>query len=561
MGTRPEVEEVLAKWRHAVSRKLVIRVRTTDGRVRTAEADDGAGSWTSRTPWRWRPEDAASEESFMDWARDEETEAFRLQPEDEPLFGGGLAYTDLGNAGRFMLRYAKWVRHVTAWRKVDPWLLWDGRRWVRDRTSAVEQMSRETVQEMMKQVDAMPGGTEGERKLRAEAFTWAYRSQSKVRIDAMLGLAARELAVDAAALDADTSVINLQDGVLDLNTGRLIEHDPARLITRLSLFRWGDGDADCPRWKAALDRWFGGDREMISFVQRIVGMTLAAEGGRNKGFFVALGPTNGGKTAFQRALAVPFGDYAMTTRPDAYAPKREDSIPHQVANFSGARLILASEPDSRMKLSEALVKQLTGGEGRIRASRKYENEIEFEPLATHIVATNHEITIGDQDDAIWNRVKVLLFPHSIPDEEQVDMAEFLLDLTEELCGILLWALDGLSEFRAVGLAEPARMVQAREAWREAEDELLPFIEAFVEEADGEFLRIGDLYTLYEPWATGNGYVGLRLLTRESFGKVLTQRWGAEARTRRGPNRDRGYIGYRLKRLRAGVGGMVDRAQS
>jgi hypothetical protein len=51
--------------------------------------------------------------------------------------------TDLGNARRLVHRFGNGIRYCHPWKA---WLVWDGRRWLRDQTGAVTRMAKKTVQ-------------------------------------------------------------------------------------------------------------------------------------------------------------------------------------------------------------------------------------------------------------------------------------------------------------------------------------------------------------------------------------------------------------------------------
>jgi putative DNA primase/helicase len=87
--------------------------------------------------------------------------------------------------------------------------------------------------------------------------THIRRSQSDVRLRAMLAQAQPELTVPLEELDADPMLFNVLNGTIDLRTGALLPHDPKQLITKLSPVLYDPGST-APRWQAFLKRIFAG---------------------------------------------------------------------------------------------------------------------------------------------------------------------------------------------------------------------------------------------------------------------------------------------------------------
>ena len=78
----------------------------------------------------------------------------------------------------------------------------------------------------------------------------AYLGRS--RLEAIVSLARGILLVDAADFDADPDLLNVANGVVDLQTGDLMAHDPGLLMTKLAPVAYNPG-AEHPDWKSALE--------------------------------------------------------------------------------------------------------------------------------------------------------------------------------------------------------------------------------------------------------------------------------------------------------------------
>ena len=113
----------------------------------------------------------------------------------------------------FAERHANTLRYVAEW---GQWLIWDGTCWRMDETRQVFTLARELCREV-----AAKANKPNERKRIASAKTRA----------AVVSLASedRRLAATIEQWDADPWLLNTPDGVVDLRTGKLREHQTHRL--------------------------------------------------------------------------------------------------------------------------------------------------------------------------------------------------------------------------------------------------------------------------------------------------------------------------------------------
>jgi len=105
-----------------------------------------------------------------------------------------------------------------------------------------------------------------------EITKWAMRSQSAERIKAMCFLVKHQLGVKVEEFDADPYLLNVQNGTIDLRTGKLQDHSPADRITKLAPVEY-DTAAKAPRFQKFLKQTLP-DEELIRFVKRFLGYSL-----------------------------------------------------------------------------------------------------------------------------------------------------------------------------------------------------------------------------------------------------------------------------------------------
>src|SRR5262249_16756302 len=108
--------------------------------------------------------------------------------------------------------------------------------------------------------------------------SWAVKSESASRIEAMVRLARSEkgIPVTPPELDADPWLLNCPNGTLDLRPGKAHEHRPADLITKLCPTKLVP-KLPAPRWEAFLREIFDGKQDLIAYLQRLLGYCLTGD--------------------------------------------------------------------------------------------------------------------------------------------------------------------------------------------------------------------------------------------------------------------------------------------
>lgn len=420
--------------------------------------------------------------------------------------------TDLGNAERLVARHGQDIRHND---RLGGWLTWDGRRWARNQYhERIVPLAIETVHSIYD--DARTLRNAGEQAKAKRLAQWAWKSESRSRIEAMLELAKAGHGIPVApdAFDSDPWLLNCANGTLDLRTGQLREHRRGDMISRLADVDF-EPHAGAPTWDAFLHRTMGGDTEMIRFLQCIAGYALTGST-REEVLFLLHGPTASGKTKFLEGLRAVLGDYAAQTSFTSFlATRQNESARNDLARLAGVRLVTAVESDDGARLAEAVVKQLTGGD-TVAARFLYHEFFEFRPEFKLVLATNHRPVVRGTDNAIWRRIKLVPFPNSLP---EVDRDRGLLDkLYAERPGILAWAVRGCQEWQANGLQVPARVQEETEAYRTEQDALGRFIEECCLLGDSARVQATALYDAYREWA------GRDAESQRRFGAAMSARF-------------------------------------
>lgn len=415
--------------------------------------------------------------------------------------------TDLGNARRLINQHGGDVRYVQEW----GWLVWNGLCWEIDQTGEVERRAKSTVMSIYQEAASAP---EHKKEMLAKH---AISSQAAARIGAMIRLAESEADVRLTAADFDTHdwLLTCANGVLDLRTGKVTKPNRDHLLTRAIPTAY-DPKADCPMFLAFLDRIFDSNQALINYIQRLAGYALTGSTGAQC-MFVLYGSGANGKSVLLNTLRALLGDYARNAAPETFLQQQQDRIRSDLARLAGCRIVSTVELDEGKRLSEALVKQMTGGDV-ITARFLNKNEFEFTPHFKVLMATNHKPIIRGTDYAIWRRIRLIPFAVTIPEAERDPLLSERL--ADELPGILNWAIAGCLEWQAHGLQEPDEVQDATSAYRGEMDLIGQFLEDTCVTGAQMTTACAALYSSYTTWCEESGE---RPVTQRRFGAQMTER--------------------------------------
>jgi len=430
----------------------------------------------------------------------------------QPTEGGGQEpphLTDAGNAQRLVRLHGKDLRYCHEWGK---WLTWDGQRWAIDRTGEAMRRAKDTVRRIYAEATG-----ENDSRQRQAIAGHAKHSESESRLRAMTALAQSEPDIPIRPRDLDGNLwkLNVQNGTLDLSTGELLPHSRDDLITKLAPVAYHPDARSC-RWDAFLDRIFGGDADLLSFVRRAVGYTLTGSA-KEEVFFLLYGTGANGKSTFLEVLRAILGDYARTADFETFLRKERSGVPNDIARLAGARLVTAQEMEGGARLAEAVVKQMTGNDTML-ARYLYAEYFEFRPAFKLFLAANHKPLVRGTDLGIWRRTRLVPFAVTIPEQEQDK--DLLEKLKEELPGILAWAVRGCLEWHRDGLGAATAVTAATGEFREESDILGTFLAECCVLGDAEKVAASGIYASYKDWAARTGE---QPVSQTAFGRQLGER--------------------------------------
>lgn len=338
----------------------------------------------------------------------------------------------------------------------------------------------------------------------------------------MIELAKPDLVITAEMLDADPYLLNCPNGTIDLRAGVLRPHRQEDFITKLAPIEFNP-QARAPRFEQFLSEIFAGSVQLISFVQAALGYSLTGSTKEQK-IFIAYGEGANGKSTLFNAVREVLGDYAQETDPTLLIAKQQGGATEDVYRLRGARFATTIESDEDVKLNEARLKQLTGGD-RVVARPLYGRLAEFEPTHKLWMATNHLPRVKSQGHAIWRRICLIPFNVKMPEHlKDKDLAD---KLKAEYQGILAWLVRGALLWQQSGLPEPPEVMHATLQYKGEEDTLAAFIDACCYLSPNVQTQASALYDVYKGWCRKYGETEL---SRHAFVARMRERGFQEKQT-------------------------------
>lgn len=414
--------------------------------------------------------------------------------------------TDTGNAERLALTYADSIRYVPGWRQ---WLIWDGKCWVPDESGKICELAKQVTRDMITAGLALNSEAAG------KLMKWGVKCQSSGAILAMVKLAQtiQSLVAMPDALDRDDMMLTVQNGTLNLRTGKLGPHRREDMITKILPYEY-DATATCPRWTKFLDRILASDADLIGYVQRVVGYCLTASC-REHALFVLHGEGKNGKSTFTTTSQHLLGSYAIQASETLLLENSRGEHSTELVDLMGRRLAVCSETPKGKFFNENRVKALTGGD-LVTGHKMHRDNVTFRPTHKFLICTNNRPNLRELTEAVKRRIHMIPFEVTIPEKER----DLTLDeqLRAELPGILAWAVRGCLDWQQSGLQTAKRVEETTAAYFEEQDAVSRFIAAECETGEGKRCGATELYRAFAHWS--DGHAEGECMTQTAFGRRL-----------------------------------------
>ena len=234
-------------------------------------------------------------------------------------------------------------------------------------------------------------------------------------------------------MDMDDHLINLENGIFDLQDSRLLKERGSRFLTKKAATQYYP-EANCTLWEKFIREITDDDDEMIRQLQKAVGYTLSGKTDAQL-FFVCTGNGANGKSVFLETIDYIMGTYSGKISASALTGAVTNKIPNELAGLTGKRFVTVRNAFSEI-VNTTTLKELTG-QDTLSARFLYKEFFQFKPKFKIWIATNHELQFSENSYALQRRMMNFDFTvYFTPDERDNDLSRKLQEELEYSIGPL-----------------------------------------------------------------------------------------------------------------------------
>ena len=335
------------------------------------------------------------------------------------------------------------------------------------------------------------------------------KSSSDTILRRALNASKNNLVINMTDFDSDPYLLNCRNGVYDMREQKFRFATPEDYFT-LSVtcdYPTGINIRQCDRWYEFVDEIMEGDKEKAAFLQRALGYSLLGVN-REECMFLAYGRTRSGKGTLFNTIAKVLGmgtdnGYGGSVNSSLVCESkfkdRDYNAPEpMLADTVGLRYITLSETKKGALLDVNAIKSLTGRDPR-KTRQLHCPAFTFTPQFTMWLSTNFLPKVNDDTLFKSDRLWVIEFnKHFDGDDRDFSLKE-IFEHPDNQAVILKWLLDGYGMYKKEGLNPPDCIKEATARYARLNDRILCFKEDCLEDAPGERVSNGLLYSKYKEW--------------------------------------------------------------
>lgn len=237
--------------------------------------------------------------------------------------------------------------------------------------------------------------------------------------------------------------MNFQNGVLDVHTGQLLEHDVNYGFRSILPCNYAP-EADAPRFKQFMDEVTLGRQELIDIIQEYLGYVFANGDCKYQKILILLGTGENGKSKLVdlvRSLAGEEGFSSLSVK---------SMFNEQNRALMEGKLVNVAEENSRDSFRDTeFIKNMASG-GFISVKRLYTQPYEFRNKTKLIMLCNEAPYTADNTHGFYRRLMLVPFDQVFSDAKGNIDRNILEKLMAELPGIFNWIMEGYRRLERQG---------------------------------------------------------------------------------------------------------------
>lgn len=317
-------------------------------------------------------------------------------------------------------------------------------------------------------------------------------------------------------LNSHKNLINLKNGMFNIDTEELLPHDMKYLST-IQLNIEYDKEAECPLFKKFLMNIFAKNKKLCGVVQEIMGYCLYPDTPAHK-FFLFYGTGGNGKSVLINILIALVGKGNYST-----VPIRDLSRIFSRIELKDKALNISSENESMngKRFDSQNIKAIASGD-TISAEHKGKQAVNFKPFCKLIFSVNTLPSISDKSEGLMRRMVIIPFEKSYSIDDGTADIHLEEKLKAEMAGIFNLAVRGLKHLQKNDFRF-TKCKKIEEYLNEFERLINPYmlfweecIEFVEDDEDIQRTLKTDVYNEFINWANDNKYIYLAKVTQKKF---------------------------------------------
>lgn len=295
---------------------------------------------------------------------------------------------------------------------------------------------------------------------------------------------------DTHTLNKNPYIINVRNGLYNVVDDKLEPHAPDYYST-IQLNVSYDKTADCPKFKAFLERSMEGDMEQVALLQEMLGYFLIPVNYAQK-CFIIVGAAGAGKSVLLNVLS----DVLLGRQNVSNVSWQALNERFKTAELYGKLANIFSDLPTKNIDDNGIFKALVG-EDDLTVERKHRDPFSFRSTARLLFSCNSiPQNCGDRSEGFYRRLIIIRFNRTVPEDRRDP--NLLNKFRQEADGIFLFALEGLRRLMRNNCHFSVTQTNLDELqrYREESDSVLAFVRDCCELDQTYMKGSKDLYQEY-----------------------------------------------------------------
>lgn len=397
------------------------------------------------------------------------------------------------------------------WSGGTAWMQWTGKVWRRVEDAVVSQVVKEWIMDGFRRAN-LAFGASPEKGTEAVMKGWrSLLSANAIKNVIKLAQGIDGILFDAAELDADPDLLNCPNGVVDLRTGVLLDHDPARLISKIAGVDY-DPKASHPDTVKILSAL---PDEVRDWMQVRIGQAATGHMTPDDLLCVLQGSGQNAKSTLLEGVSHALGSYHAIVSDRVIMG---DITRDEIMVLQGARSAWLEETPEAAHLDVVKLKKIVGT-SEITGHHLYKSQITWRASHSLFITTNYVPMVSESDHGTWRRLALVKFPYTFvrepvhENERQTDptLRDRIKRTPEVMRAFLAWIVDGAKAYYAAGQVMPEMPERVRadtDHWRADVDLIMGYWRDRIEHDPTRYVLTTDLRRDFNEWAETKGHRAL-----------------------------------------------------